>query len=189
MKKVILVLILVLLGLVAACGRDADPIENEPHVVDVESIIPDADSEYYDDEFSLFEEDYVPFEGHPDINWDDFPIIVNGDGIMDAPYTLPGHDTPTHVPFGPVMAAFGLSHFVASFEPITFGITGLNGEIIFEIGSDTFYVDDVPITLEMESFRADDGTTFVPISFFPLVFGAENAFWSEGHVVIIAHVH
>jgi len=194
MKKVVkwlsLILVFVLLGLVAACGGNTDPGENDQNEFDRFYAV---ESEFEEDEFDerlLFDQEFVEeqYLGSPTTDWSAFPILVNGVGVQSQLYNAPGHDFPTHVSMGDIVGALGGNFFIVGFEPLTLRVEGLNGEIIFDVGSATFYLEGAPITLEMESLDIG-GFTFVPFSFFTDVFGADTAEWSDGQVHVIAQVN
>lgn len=117
--------------------------------------------------------------GDSDSDFVDAPVFVNGAPIFDA-FTLGEPGFPTHVPLMHVLAALEAPVRV---EGNAVTVEGLNGTIVFEIGSNDFAVDGETITLELNSFRID-GTIYVPVPFFRVVFGMNNAY-SLGDTVFI----
>ncbi|MCL2383559.1 MAG: copper amine oxidase N-terminal domain-containing protein [Oscillospiraceae bacterium] len=115
-----------------------------------------------------------------EMDWDRYPIIVNGVGITDETQMI-GEDAiwPTHVPLVAVMEALEKSVEVDGDE-VT--VEGLNGEITFTVGSTDFEVDGERIVLPQSSVEVD-GTIYVPLRFFRDVFGG-SAYFSGGNVFV-----
>ena len=89
---------------------------------------------------------------------------------------------PTHVSLMAVDSALGMDVFW-NLQTDEASFTGLNGFVMFVVGSADFIVEGETITLDQESLRIDD-EIYVPIQFFRDVFGAGSAYFSGGHVFI-----
>lgn len=170
MKKFILILALVLsVAILGACG------DNQEAEYEVWQPRPTETPVWIDPNIDW---------SSPDINWSDYPIIVNGIGIAMQPHTAEGSDFPTHVPLLPVLAALNNDGGASEgTTPPVYTIEGLNGTIVFDAGSQHFFVDGQAITLAHHSIIIGN-LVYVPIAFFRDVYGLSGAFWSGGHVHI-----
>ncbi|MCL2571664.1 MAG: copper amine oxidase N-terminal domain-containing protein [Defluviitaleaceae bacterium] len=161
MKKFSLLLLLVVLAfVVAACGSDdagATNANGEPMYEDVSG---------------------------EDVDWSQFPIIINGQrGVRANWFTAPGQGFPTHIPLIPVAAALDATVHIEDSDPQGVRLNGLNGSITFHVGSNDFNVAGQNVELWQPSILVD-GEIYVPIAFFRDVFGMGQAAWISGHVHI-----
>ena len=109
-------------------------------------------------------------------------IIVNGQPI-DADHRTIGDDIfPTHVPLEAVALALEVQvNWNQADGDVS--MEGREGNIAFQVGSESFAVGGTLVTLPQPSALID-GVVYVPISFFREVFGMNNAMFYGGVVVI-----
>ena len=127
-----------------------------------------------------------------------FPeIVVNGVPITDEWAIVVGDSIfPTHVPLRPVLEALGTEPSWNS-ETREVTLTNLNGDVVsfqidlpgFRVGDEeiilrhSYMIEDLAITVAQTAVIVDD-RTFVPIQFFRIVFGMNNAYFEGGTVFI-----
>ena len=112
------------------------------------------------------------------------PVLVNGTRVSGSTIAVVGNYAifPTHVSLEPVARA--LNEFVYwDHEIDEVGVHGLNGNILFVIGSHEFIVGTQTISLA-ETSVVIDGRIYVPINFFTLVWGMGSSFFRGGDVII-----
>ncbi|MCL2528060.1 MAG: copper amine oxidase N-terminal domain-containing protein [Defluviitaleaceae bacterium] len=170
----IMALLAMALGL-GACGRaDADAPNNEPPPYEAEDV-PENE-----------QPDYQP-DGTGGIDWSLYPIIIDGErGVAANWHTASGEDFPTHIPFIPVAEALGAVFSIEYSDPQVVTVEGLNGTIVFTVGSYDFDVEGNAIELWQPSLLVD-GNIYVPIAFFRNIYGMGNAAWMGGHVHLDTH--
>ncbi|MCL2857310.1 MAG: copper amine oxidase N-terminal domain-containing protein [Oscillospiraceae bacterium] len=119
-----------------------------------------------------------------EIDWTDYGVILNGDGVAGASQKIVDNILPTHVSLQPIAEA--LSQEV-SWDQETGSITmySPNGPIQMNVGSADFEMDGEVTTLMQPVILSDDESTlYVPIPFFRVVFSEGEAYFSGGHVII-----
>jgi len=110
-------------------------------------------------------------------------VVVNGTELNNIEWIIINEDWfPTHVPLRAIAEALG-ANLNWNAATGTISLEGLNGIITFNPGSAAFYVNGTPITLQYAAMIYND-LTFVPISFFRVVFGMNNAYFEGGTVSI-----
>lgn len=124
-------------------------------------------------------------QGNNEIDWSQYPIIVNGKGVAADSIIVGDSDFPTHVPLLPVAEALDAEVTIDN-EINEITMEGLKGNISFAVGSENFVVNGETITLTQPVVKIY-GVIYVPILFFRDVFGAGNAAWIGGHVYIDTH--
>ena len=112
-----------------------------------------------------------------------YEIIVNGVGLADAYARIVGDEIfPTHVPLIPIAKALGVQ-VDWDYDNGEVSLEGLNGNILFAVGSTDFLVEGEAITLLQYTVVADD-SVYVPLQFFIEVFGMNNAYFEGGQIFI-----
>jgi len=79
---------------------------------------------------------------------------------------------PTHLPLVPVLRSMGQE---ADWNRVIgeVALTGMNGEVSFEVGSRDFVLDGQAVILDDAAFEMN-GELYVPLDFFTQVFGARE---------------
>ena len=180
MKKRNLALALVIAAMLlgfSGCNSETEPQQDEPPYTGTDNghITPEILPDYIDE----IEE----------IDWSLFPIIIDGAiGVAADWHTAEGEYFPTHIPLIPVVEALGTLETLAIYGsyPQVVTLQGLNGAIVFTVGSYEFTIDGNTIELWQPSLLVG-GEIYVPIAFFRDAFGMGNAMWMGGHVHLDTH--
>lgn len=122
-----------------------------------------------------------------DVNWDDTPasyefynIVLNGVGLPNETFYSIDGVFPTHVPLRAIAEAYGIE---VGWQRPYVTLNGAWGNIAFEADSNIVYVNGNAVVLSSPAIVVN-GRTQVPIDFFRVVVGFNNA-WSAGGTVFI----
>ncbi|MCL2753613.1 MAG: ECF transporter S component [Defluviitaleaceae bacterium] len=106
------------------------------------------------------------------------PLVVQGEGVGGNHRSFP-----THVTLNPVLDGLGLPRPATDAQTGLRNIEGFIGTAGFRFGSNRVYLNGEPITLSQPVMRVD-GVTYMPIEFFILLLGVDNAYYEDGQIMI-----
>ena len=117
-----------------------------------------------------------------EIDWSVYPVIVNNEGVPGARYATVGDNIfPTHVSLRAVTEFLGfVPEWNAELRAVT--VDSPRGTIAIRINSGEYTVNGE--TYNLDPAVIIDDYTFVPLAFFRIVFGFNNAYFEGGHVQI-----
>jgi len=110
-------------------------------------------------------------------------VVINGEGLYGVFARFIDDDSifPTHIPLTAVANHLGAEVAINNTNEIS--LVGLNGHVVFTVGSADFTVDGETVTLAQPSVDID-GDVYVPFRFFVDVFGMGSAYSSGGQIFI-----
>jgi len=111
-----------------------------------------------------------------------YDIIVNG-VRLDGVQSQTAGEGNTYVPLLAVSQALGVN-VMWNPETSEISLNGLNGNIVFEIGSESYSVDGEIVTIHNSPSFVLDNQTYVPLRFFGDVFGINNVYLEDGQIFI-----
>ena len=111
-----------------------------------------------------------------------YDIIVNGVRLYGVQSQTAGEGN-TYVPLLAVSQALGVN-VMWNPETSEISLNGLNGNIVFEIGSESYSVDGEIVTIHNSPSFVLDNQTYVPLRFFGDVFGINNVYLEDGQIFI-----
>jgi len=106
------------------------------------------------------------------------PLVVQGEGVGGNHRSFP-----THVTLNPLLDGLELPRPATDAETGLRTIEGFIGTAGFRFGSNRTYLNGEPIVLSHPVMRVD-GTTYMPIEFFILLLGVDNAYYEDGQIMI-----